>query len=344
MSAATFSYDPSRLPPQCLETAESFQHCQQRTTENGSVRPTWVMACHRKWCNRAGHCEPCGGIGDRTRFLLSQVQDAAQRCMRIQLDYPVSNIAILKSVVYQDKYGWLAELLRFRAYDVSDRRPPPIKLSNAPAETKGLDIAPGTTFYTHFTPHQYLLHEYNPCYFHIIFQPSASLKHELDRHNAAIGLPSIGIHYRTGDAAAFGISNRDERVANDKAIQGLRKMLVCADELAQNLFPQAQKGQVTYFVATDNAVVKQKLQKNPEALSDQKIYITETVPGSYLKGLYGDGDAWEELYLLSMRQGIVANVVPKEYQGQAGKVSYFSILARRIGFMGKFQMMECVLD
>lgn len=324
----TFSAsDTNGLPENCRETAERLYGCQK----TGKRR--WVLACHRKWCLSRGHCEPCAGIGDRTRFMLSQVQDATDKCMKVELDYTLTDMAILDTAVYTDPKGWLAELFRFRSYKVSDRRSP---------DSLMLHTKPEDPIFTHFTPNEYYVHHYDPCYFHSLFRPAPLLKKDLDFHNRAIGSPSIGIHYRTGDSISFGVDNHDNRIAPDKLELGLRKMLHCANQLANRLFKRS-KDRVTFYLATDNPLVKDMIH-DPKINGGQKVYTTDVQPRSFLRGLSGDRDAWMEMYLLAARQGLVVNVAPKDYGGPAGRLSYFSELAKKVGFLSDTQLLECEVD
>jgi hypothetical protein len=319
---ATFSTNDN-LPPQCLATAVIFDDCQATSPF------TYVLACHRKWCNQYGHCEPCGGIGDRTRFLLSQVQDAALHCRaRILLDYPLADVALRRNIVYTDGRGWVAEVLRFRSYNVASKLPPALE---------DLDQNKQLELYSHFTPDNYPVHDYNPCYFHILFQPAPRLQQDLARHNANIGNNSIGIHFRTGDSAAFGIDNKDMRVAS--VTRGFQIMMACAKELA------AELSVTSLYLATDNLHLKRLVQSSPELFvtNPMTIYTTDIEPNSYLRGLEGDRDAWMEVYLLSQRQGLVVNAKPKNYQGPAGDLSYFSELAKHVGFIPDAHVRKCDL-
>ena len=139
--------------------------------------------------------EPCAGIGDRTRFLLSQVQDileATRPTARVQIDAPTTGLAILEPAVYLDPAGWWGELLRYRSYDVRERKALPYsqllsKKENVDAGSGAApDSAPETFYYSHFLPNNFAIHEYNACYFHALFQPTPALRADLDRHNAAI--------------------------------------------------------------------------------------------------------------------------------------------------------------
>lgn len=319
LATRTFQPDIQKLPQQCRKKAAAFYECQKSPSKS-------VLVCHRRWCHSFGHCQPCGGIGDRTRFLLSQVEDATRACRAVKIDAPMADMAWVESAVYEDPAGWLAELLRFRSYSLGDRRAPPRTL------TAELPLV-----YSHFTPNHYALHQYDPCTMHMLLQPAPALQADIDRHNIAIGGPSIGIHFRTGDSSAFGIANKDTRVGQSQVSEGLAKMMACAEELAEKLFPFQQ---VSYYLATDNPLVKKLARED----ASRTIYMTDFEPESYLRGNSGDRNAWMEVYLLGAREALVVNVQPKEYTGPAGRLSYFSALAKHIGFIPNDHVKECVLD
>lgn len=316
------------LPPQCRDTFSRFHHCQSTSQK------TRVLACHRAWCHSTllgGHCEPCSGVGDRTHHLLHLVQNATLECARIQLDYPIPGIAMYSDAVYTDPGGWWAHWLHFRSYNVSDR-----KRLNA-----SLPVA-----YAHF----YSTWLYHPpplvtadgdydkaCLWPILFQPTRSLQRQLAHHNRQIGGRSIGIHFRTGDAH-LGIANEDVRVSSDHLQGALDKMMACAAKLAQQLFGTTSgEDDVTYFLATDNPLVKEMVRGNA------KIYTTPLVPQTFLAGNAGDQDAMLELYLLSQRDGLVANVNPNA--GKIGeRLSTFFQVAKMIGFLKDSQVMECDVE
>ena len=120
-----------RLPPRCIDTARRLDEAQQPGAGISTTTTRVVFACHRKWCGGPGHCEPCAGIGDRTRFLLSQVQDILDQSSantannnqpRIQIDAPSDGLSVLQSAVYTDPSGWWGEIFRYRSYDVTQRQ------------------------------------------------------------------------------------------------------------------------------------------------------------------------------------------------------------------------------
>ena len=121
-------------------------------------------------------------------------------------------------------------------------------------------------YFTHFTPDNAAIADYNACYFHAIFQPNSNLQEALDRHNSAIGQgPSIGIHYRTGDKTAFGIANADNRLPDQTALNaGLNAMLECAKQLAIKLFPAYPLEDVAFYLATGNVEIKEEVRQRQQ--------------------------------------------------------------------------------
>jgi hypothetical protein len=347
------------------------------------------------------------------RFLLSQVHEAAApaagggngNCVRIQLDYPVQDVAVLDSALYVDPAGWWGHLIRRRSYlhgkiFHKERLVEPAggshdRSTSIPHDHHHLRF-PGSFLrepslpheeitVSHFVPDGYNAKEYNPCYFHFLFQPTPSLQADIDRHcqaltyryrqnqqgeeeaedgilSAARGqrhLPSIGIHFRTGDVTAFGrIEQNDTRVGSGDLTAAWDQMLHCADQLARKLFPNHHET-VPYFVATDNQQLKERIHSeyglasssssssSSSPLSSRRkrfVYTTDITPQSTWKAWAGDRDAWMELYLLSMQAGLVVNVRPRNYGGPAGRTSFFSVLARKVAFMDTSHVHECILD
>ena len=345
------------LPERCRATAQRFHHCQQHDQSTTTIR---VFACHRKWCQNylfGGHCEPCAGLGDRTRFLLSQVQDnydLGDDCLPVQLDYPLKDVALLDTAIYQDPAGWWGELGHYRSYhlDPQKRVSQTIELSSRNHHHHH----PQYATVSHFFPHGYRLHNHNydPCLYHILFQPSRRLQKEIDVYNRAIdshGGPSIGIHYRTGDVASFGIiQTTDSAAAADHRVaeipEGWHRMWACAQHLAQQLFSGQQ---VTYFVATDNPAVKQLVVVQQQERANQQpqhplVVTTTTPPSSYLRGLAGDRSAWLEVHLLASRTALVVNAREQNYTGSAGPISTFALLAQKIGFIHDSHVLQCATD
>jgi hypothetical protein len=125
-----------------------------------------VLTCHRKWCTNSilgGHCDACTGIGDRFHHLMHIVQyiyydlvamipptitltttssssSSSSSCplFPIQLDYPVSGLAILRSFIYQDPLSWWGELFHTRSYHTiaREQRQQPIDFSSLLIEEK----------------------------------------------------------------------------------------------------------------------------------------------------------------------------------------------------------------
>jgi hypothetical protein len=357
--------DPQRIPhfplEQCAATVHSFAHCQQQSVPSTHH----VLACHRKWCHNSwmgGHCEPCGGLGDRTRVLLSRVHEFLHACHSgrvLQLDYPLRDVAVLESVIYHDPLGWWGEFLHQRSYNVADRKVHVQPHSHNPHIL--------STEVLHFLAQPYQPKDYNFCLFHILFQPGQKLQQDLDHYNQLLNqnnnLPSstkeeqeeggpktIGIHYHTGYAATFGMENQDH-VVPDATGESWRTMQQCAKELAAQLFPTTPLDHVSFFLATDNPHVKAMVQKQQQqelvaSSDDDRLRIITThglLPDSYLRGVAGDDrDAWMELYLLAARQGLVVNVRP--HKDHAERLSQFALLAKKVGFIKTYQVQECVLD
>jgi hypothetical protein len=310
--------DTSHLPDRCLELSSKFHHC-QGNTDKAPV----VFACHRKWCQSYGHCEPCAGIGDRTLHVLSLVEEALERCIPVQLDYPLPAIQIVSNAIYEDPL-WFQSLLHQRSYDVTPR--------TVNAKEWGTKKS-----FVHFEPTNYSFKGHDTCLFHILFRPVPAVQKEIDDHRQKMGKNVIGIHFRSGDSSAFGTDNKDVR-ATDIPL-AFSKMLSCGEELATRLFPPSEP--YTFFLATDNKQAKELASCHK---SDRfTIYQTETPPSSYLRA-DGKRDAWVELYLLSMMRGLVVNVRPKHYEGKALRLSLFSILAKRIGDIKDNAVIECSLD
>lgn len=319
----TFSPDDlSHVPDRCMDLASRFHYCQQNVDKKQPV----VLACHRKWCHSYGHCEPCAGVGDRTLHMLSLVQEALSRCIPVELDYPLTGIQLVSDAVYHDPiFGpFLGNILHRRSYDVTPR--------TIDTSTWGEKQA-----FVHFTPDNYSYASYDMCLFHILFRPVPELQKEIDYHRQQMGNNVIGIHFRVGDAASFGYDNKDVRTTNVE--DSFSRMLACGEELAEKLF--APNEHYTFFLATDNAKVKSLA----GAVDDPRysIYQTDIRPALYVS-LDAERDAWMEVYLLSMMQGLVVNVRPKNYEGKAGRLSMFSKLAKRIGFIDDEAIMECHID
>lgn len=321
MSHTFSSDDTSHLPARCMDLAIRFHTCQQNTGK----KPV-VLACHRKWCHSYGHCEPCAGVGDRTLHMLSLVQEALQRCIPVKLDYPLTGIQLVSDAVYHDPLDpFLGNLLHRRSYDVTPR--------TVDVSSWGDEKA-----FVHFTPDHYGYIPYDMCLFHILFRPVPILQQEIDYHLGQMGTNNaIGIHFRSGDAASFGYDNKDVRATD--IVDSFSKMLACGEKLAERLFPAEEH--FIFFLATDNA----KAKALARTVDDPRysIYQTDIRPALYVS-LDAERDAWMEVYLLSMMKGLVVNVRPKNYEGKAGRLSMFSVLSKRIGFIDDNDVMECHLD
>lgn len=317
------------LPRKCFSLLEQLNHCQ-------NSKQKVVFGCHRKWCGSwYGHCEEVNGIGDRTQRMLSMASDAIEKCLRVELDYPQSQNGIEyrfpQSLEYRDQWGILAEIFRFRSYDVSHRDEGNVDLWGKTTDTT----------YLHFTPIEYKWHKYDPCLYHIIFQKSKSFQDELDYYSNLFNLERekvIGIHFRTGDMTAFGVNNQDVRAQGMTLEESYKKMLLCAVDQASKLqIRPDSNGKYHFFLATDNKIVKDMAKQDDRFV----IYMTSDVPSPYLKAS-GDRAAYHDLYLLSMTHGITVNVLPEIFHNPlAERVSTFSKLAWNIGFMNDEQLYEC---
>lgn len=323
-----------RIPLHCRDVAQRFLHCQEVGNE------TWVLACHRRWCDSriGGHCEMCAGIGDRNRFMLMEATEALGKCYRVELDYAHPGELIVDSAIYQDPAGWWGELGHFRSYDIAQRLPP------NKAHTK-VDVRTGRTLrYIPFLPHGYnTFLNYEPCLFHIFFQPNRRLQHQLDRYNEEInrhGGPSIGIHYRTGDVISYGLNNSDLRVHDVQL--GLDIMIQCAQDLARTRFPGQN---VTYFIATDNPILKEQLMMDQQTTNHAPtMFTTHVLPYSFETTGKREEDAMLELRLLAARDGLVMNERPKNYTGLADVTSTFAQLAKKIGYLKDENVRVCNLQ
>jgi hypothetical protein len=226
----------SLLPSQCHDTARQFLACQEQ-----QERRALVFTCHRKWCHdpMGGHCDSCTGIGDRfyrnlmhslqslwdTRSLVANNTQGSCPPFRFQLEYPVSGMSVLRSVVYQDPASWIGELLHFRSYSVPQRRDVPMNLSSlfsvvksgrndgSTRRSRAQVVATNgdAVVYAHFLSllppglsqlasegknhggNDVDRFQWDPCLFHTIFQPDESLRREIRRHQRAIlGLDQPG--------------------------------------------------------------------------------------------------------------------------------------------------------
>lgn len=283
--------------------------------------------------------------------MLSLASDAIQRCVPVEIDHPQTGLQVRKDALYRDWFDRVglfgksfADIFHRRSYDVSAR--------NVFLDRWGKYARRS---YVHLTPHPYTLKTYDPCLFHALFRPDDALQSEINQHRKRMGERAIGLHLRTGDSAAFGITNKDVRASNEGLEKAVGRMLECADRLASRLYSESRQKrevEVTYYLATDSSrakdlavkIAKERIGSN-ESNQRARVYTTAVDPQSYLRGPSGDRGAWMEVFLLSMLDGIVMNLTPeKGYEGTASKVSTFSMLARGIGMIPDDKMEECVLQ
>lgn len=323
------------LPSQCFTVAKRLNTC-QLSSPSVSV----VFACHQRWCNGWGHCGLCSGIGDRSRNLMSLIQDAFDRCVSFQIDAPQTGLAMREDVVYHDRWGVVAELFHFRSYDATNHTVNVDEWSHHHVENKKhRSIRRTRPIFVHMTPDNHPPNVYDPCLFHILFRPSQNIQKQLSSYMSTIYAHSknvIGIHLRSGDLPAFGLKDyKDARVSNVE--NALDKMIQCGQKLTQRLFASGSKA--AFFVATDHRVAKE-LAKRKFAKNDITIFTTDIIPQNYQRH-EGDAHAWLELFILSKMRGLVTNTVPKGYIGTAGNFSYFALLAANLGFMNDTQLFPC---
>ena len=299
--------------------------------------------------------------------------------VKIQLDYPLNDcdMAVLESTVFIDPSGWFGEMFHYRSYQNPDEHPVLHLRPRRPRSRQERQRQQRVGVTGFFNKPINNVHDYNACYFHTLFQPGRRLRTEIQKHETSIGSgPSIGLHYRTGDVAAFGMSDHDNRVAGERVLDGWYRMLQCGHVLASRLFPETPIDQITFYVATDNLPLKQQLRlqqwrgdgngdnssssnnsngddRNTFITTDKdksttgRIYVTDVIPNHSTQG--SDRDAWLELYLLSHRQGLVANVnhVSTNYDPDGGAkypISKFAVLAAKIGFFEPHELIPCDLE
>ena len=351
------TFDPSDTTGLPAECAESGVLSKLNQVQGFSHDRALVIACHRVWCNGYGHCEPCSGIGDRTRFALSLATDALERGVPIEIDAPQPGLLLRSDAVYRSWYDIvrlfgvkLSAVLHWRDYDVSSR--------NVNRDEWGMSMK---RTYVHMTPSKkkakkpYHLRTYDPCLFHALFRPDAELQREIDANlNQMTANKKLGIHLRAGDTVAFDIDNQDVRAVSgngglEKAVQ---TMLDCADDLAKKMNSDGKEEQepITYFFATDSAEAKalavRLIDNRQGSAVSAKISTTKINPASYLKGISGDREAWLEAYILSRMDGLVMNKTPSKqngYEGTAGGESTFAKLATTMGKMSDDHVMKCEL-
>lgn len=346
--------DTSGLPAECVK-ADVLSKLNQ--VQGFSHDRALVIACHRVWCNDYGHCEPCSGIGDRTRFALSLATDALERQIPIEIDAPQPGLLLRSDAVYRSWYDKvqllgvkLSDVLHWRDYDVSSR--------NVNRDEWGTSMR---RTYVHMTPSKkkakrpYHLRTYDPCLFHALFRPDSKLQRDIDANlNQMTTKRRIGIHLRVGDAMAFDIDNRDVRAVSGSGglEKAVRAMLDCADDLAKKMKSNddGDKEPITYFFATDSAeakVLAVRLMDNREGSAVfAKLSTTTISPASYLEGISGDREAWLEAYILSKMNGLVMNKTPSKdngYEGTAGGESTFARLAKNMGNMKDEHVVKCEL-
>jgi hypothetical protein len=310
--------DLSILPPKCFELATSFWHLQTTSTKH-----PLVLACHRRWCSSWGHCAPCAGIGDRTINLMHLVEHAFQLNQPILLDYPNYNLDIPSSLIYGE--GILSELLHTRSYDVTKRT------------TNSKEWGTSLQFADFFASHQWTSEGYNPCWFPILFQKSKRLASELNKYKETLAYSnSIGIHFRTGDGVAFGISNKDIRVVGDLEL-ALEKMVACASQLEKKLFNTTSTTHI--FLATDNREVKELAQRKYPTT----VVTTAIRPFSYLKSDDELG-VWLDFFLLLSCNGLVVNKRRKGYTGTAHAMSTMATMIKAVGELDQEHILHCDLE
>lgn len=301
------SIDYDYLPVHCQPIAKQFDACQarhrmrqqqqrnmysfgKRVRSYKFITPIIVFACHRKWCHSYfGHCEPCAGIGDRYRFLLSQIDTVFSASLKemygganhpvvkmktftddftcygnVQIDAPTNGLQQIESSLYVDPGGWFSELFHYRSYSVSKRELLPFKDILL---QQSQHIQRHLYYYSHFTPSQYdATNDYNACLFHIIYKPDDQLRRDIDYHrnnilHSRLPMPitdeleqkvytTIGILYHTGDSIDSSTQSSDD------LISGWDKMYECSLTLMKKLlFRQDDYENVRFFLATDSPIV-----------------------------------------------------------------------------------------
>ena len=354
------TFDPSDTTGLPAECAESDVLSKLNQVQGFSHDRALVIACHRVWCNGYGHCEPCSGIGDRTRFALSLATDALERGVPIEIDAPQPGLLLRSDAVYRSWYDMvrlfgvkLSDVLHWRDYDVSSR--------NVNRDEWGMSMK---RTYVHMQPSKakdpkkrYSLRTYHPCLFHALFRPDVELQRDIDANmnQMATAKKRIGIHLRVGDAVAFDIDNQDVRAVSGSGglEKAVRTMLDCADDLAKKMNSDdkdEEQEPITYFFATDSAEAKalavRIIDDRRGGEVSAKMFTTKISPASYLEGISGDREAWLEAYILSKMNGLVMNKTPSKdngYKGTAGGESTFAKLATTMGNMPDDHVMKCEL-
>jgi hypothetical protein len=190
-------------------------------------------------------------------------------------------------------------------------------------------------------------------------QLSSYLGRRVEAASSSKRVVTVGIHFRTGDGASFaGVIPNDVRIRGSLH-DNWSNMFQCAQELGQELVrrrrmesPAASSGgdefQIRYYLATDNIHIKKMIRQSRKQQSDsvRDVYITDVVPTDHQQGIDSDRNAWLEIYLLSIQDGIAANVrTEQNYTSSAAKLSTFSRFAHRIGFHDSAtQFKQCKLE
>lgn len=272
-------------------------------------------------------------MGSRTRYALTILQRAVDKCIRVEVDAPSNAILTANDAVYEDPLSIVSELLHFRSYGN--------KVEESRESWKGntsdwLAIQDNAPFYLHMTPRHWVsprpngmpAFDYDPCLFHTLFQPTPKLNRDVKHfHQLLIDQNiKIGIHFRTGDAVAFRHKDGDDtRVTSTDFDKSLDQLVACADVFANQL--GIHDSSTTYFLATDNFEVQQVAQQRTNLMTlDLKRHSWRHASDEY--------DAWLEVLLLSKLNGIVVNELSaKNYKGVGDRISTFARLAAKIGFM-----------
>lgn len=269
----------------------------------------------------------------------------------MELDYPqVGNgvdLRFRREFEYEDPWGVVSEWFHFRSYDVGGRE---LRLERWRGGVDGNALVDDglEDQFVHFIPTHGSSNgvEFDPCLYHVLFQPTLHLHNEITYYSNIFKLDTknvLGIHFRTGDLTAWDIQNKDIRATGSSLEQGYSRMLECAEKLATrlNIHPMGNYGteKLHFYLATDNQHVKDRAKKEKKYV----IYLTDDKPSAYLRA-EGDRSAFLELYLLSKTRGLVINQLPKKYEGTGTRLSTFAVLAQKIGFMDDDQIMPCSLE
>eukprot|EP00586_Coscinodiscus_wailesii_P004069 CAMPEP_0172488390 /NCGR_PEP_ID=MMETSP1066-20121228/17886_1 /TAXON_ID=671091 /ORGANISM="Coscinodiscus wailesii, Strain CCMP2513" /LENGTH=301 /DNA_ID=CAMNT_0013255571 /DNA_START=360 /DNA_END=1265 /DNA_ORIENTATION=- len=297
------------------------------------------------------------GVGDYPQGLEnvfgSDVMSGRTCHMRIELDYPTPGVSVLRSAVYVDRKGWLAEAFRYRSYPHPRMDLPAVVIPSSSGGTAAVVHLMSTELNwhsrdTHEPVAEDDYRDWDPCLFHALFRPNPRMEKQLELHQSRIRkgddeVATVAIHFRVGDGISFpdaGIPN-DVRMDSDKSLRtSWNQMKDCARELARTAFPTfAAAERVRYVLATDNMKIKNMAREDV----DMDVYVTEVTPSSFRHASSRDSDAWMELFLLSRQDGFVMNGManPEAYEGPADKISTFAKLVLQIGFFFEGQVMVC---